>query len=677
MTKRSIQIGGGRGPIALDADDINYEPETPGDWPSPPPEDVGQALDQLAAKSGDSAFISIKEFGAAGNGTHDDAPEFLTAETYVAPRGITLWLPGGNTFLLRTKWVTPNNTQMRGSPTAVVNQQYTAGAGAAWSNSFIYQTAAQTTLGSLHSTPSLGDVSLDIDVPAAPVVGQPIFVENGPGLLTAATYRITSVTHVSGTHYTVGISRPVVFPFVATGSGVALCASAPSNILNDGQQMTVSGTGDAVWELFAAMGCEIRGLNYDERFGDVTGLGGSVGNLDAGGYSNLASDSKAVVGGATESGWQMQSQERSVFRRLECSWLGTGPSFNGIAIYDSYNSTAEDCWVYGTTSVNAAAIGFNLGTFGPGNCGNISCSIRGGGVIDMGVGVFVGQSVDTGISDFVAQKCNIGIEVFTGASGTVIRNANVSYNNDGLYLSGSTDTEVYGLDISHCTGYGLYAGAPVRAYGVKGDFASTDTAFCIHQPAAGTAMLLSGARLNSAVVSGIGVNVSGSGCTIEDSTFTMTGGGASCAVTVNAGDVYLSGVKSVSSVYGVIGYGGTVHIGPGCDFSGGANALFFGGSAFVMEQTGGVAAIPGTASPVALTFLQHYNMSIELAAGATGDTTVTTYPIPGLTFVARNLSAHNLVVKTSSVATVTVAAGKSAEIQVDEAGDMVRVTVDQ
>jgi len=75
MAKRSVQIGGGRGPIALDADDINYEPGTPGNWASAP-DDVGAALDELAAHDAATqpyAFV-YRPGGVAGDNVYTDWP---------------------------------------------------------------------------------------------------------------------------------------------------------------------------------------------------------------------------------------------------------------------------------------------------------------------------------------------------------------------------------------------------------------------------------------------------------------------------------------------------------------------------------------------------------------------------------------------------------------------------
>ena len=53
---KGIYIGGGRGYVEIDADDVRYEPQTPGNWPAPPPDNVGAALDELAASGGSGAL---------------------------------------------------------------------------------------------------------------------------------------------------------------------------------------------------------------------------------------------------------------------------------------------------------------------------------------------------------------------------------------------------------------------------------------------------------------------------------------------------------------------------------------------------------------------------------------------------------------------------------------------
>ena len=179
-----------------------------------------------------------------------------------------------------------------------------------------------------------------------------------------------------------------------------------------------------------------------------------------------------------------------------------------------------------------------------------------------------------------------------------------------------------------------------------------------------------------------GIAMTGSGkCRISGVLIVAGGGGGNKLGIYPSGtsDVWIDNVRTVNCAWGlVLGVGTNVNIGPGCDFDSSTIApLNLNGGTATMVQTGGVAAIPGTSTPVALTFAQHYNTAIELAVGATADTTVVAYQqMVGQRFTARNLSAHNLLVKSTTGATITIAAGKSAEVAINAAGVMTRVTQD-
>ncbi len=152
----------------------------------------------------------------------------------------------------------------------------------------------------------------------------------------------------------------------------------------------------------------------------------------------------------------------------------------------------------------------------------------------------------------------------------------------------------------------------------------------------------------------------------------VSGCNAAIAVETN-GSIYLEGVEILAAPAGSVGLyaaAGTSRIGPNCAFDVATTPIDFAGGAVTMCQTGGIAT-PNATRP--LTFAEHYTTAIEYAAAAAADGIITTYPIPGMQWVANNLSAHNLTVKTSSAATVVVPAGKKAIVAVNSAGDIYQV----
>ena len=240
-------------------------------------------------------------------------------------------------------------------------------------------------------------------------------------------------------------------------------------------------------------------------------------------------------------------------------------------------------------------------------------------------------------------------------------------------VAGSAGTTGVGCTSENNGGFGFNVGADSTFVGLK---TLNDAAGGVNITGTANVEIVGGEI--EATFDGVeeGVQMGSSGkCHVSGIVIKYAGSGTKLAIVQSAGTLYIDNIRMTGGGFGIDLTGGTLFIGPGCDFDSASLAPFTtsGGTAY-MTQTGGVAAIPGTSTPVALTFAQHYNTSIELAAGATGDTTVSTYAFPGLTFVARNLSVHNLTLKTSTAATVVVAAGRSQLVQVTAHGDMVACT---
>jgi len=97
----------------------------------------------------------------------------------------------------------------------------------------------------------------------------------------------------------------------------------------------------------------------------------------------------------------------------------------------------------------------------------------------------------------------------------------------------------------------------------------------------------------------------------------VTATGMNAVIQISAGVLYLSNVRSTGgagTTYGIYDTGGTIHIGPGCSFTGFTHPINFGGGVFTMAQTGGVASFPGGTTTTTMTFAQHYALSIEIGS---------------------------------------------------------------
>jgi hypothetical protein len=517
--------------------------------------------------------------------------------------------------------------------------------------------------GTLAAAPTEGanPQTISVTIGTAPVAGNYLYLtKHGPP--AEPECEVFKIVSVSGTGpYVCTVNEPTAFPWLL-GDDVALLAAIPQDITLDftGSKATGTFTGE-FFETTAGQRITVRGLTFDDSLSVPTSNATIVG-FDNGTHDSVIEDYNWQVAGTLGFGFFMQSNKRSIARR----GVVRGAATAGI-LFDCYQCGVEDHW-----AINASSCGLTIGQFAASTPGSRACWIRGGGSIGCAVGTTVNASQDSTITDRHDDYATgtAACQVIGNSLRTRFTNYSATNSAIGITVAaGSTGTRFINLDTTGSTNYATF-----NEFVTVEGWTSSGSA----GGAGGTGVwLYAGGDVRNANLdfgtAGQGLAFRGSYGYLVDSQLK----GVDLVVRVNLGGILYLANTTINATGGgnraiYVDSTGTLNIGPGVVLTSGTfNPQ--AGSTITMMQTGGVAAVSATAS---LTFAQHYNTAIELAAGAGADSTITTYAIPGMQWVARNLSAHNLILQTTTAGTVTVAAGKSALVAVNAAGVMARVTPD-
>ena len=582
------------------------------------------------------AFVSVNAFGAKGDGVADDSNSFITQWNAQKNTNISQWIVPGT-----YPGIVPNNTMIRGGAASLLamSMAYTGMQSQTVFQAFRFP-AIQT--GSLVTQPVLDTATtIRVALPVAPGVNETVlYLQNtNQGMI----YDIQNVTALGGGHYDVAVDRAVALPFPTATTVVYTMSGYPKDIRIDGQGTNASGTGDRLFEIAGSLRCIVSDLHYNPSLGT---LGDTVGSMDVGGRENVIQDCSADLTGAGAGviGFMLESQERSVIQRMN---VRNCPSY-AYAIFDSIGCGMVDC---NATGGGALSQGATVGTDGA-TQGCFDCYVDDCTFIECGTGLYITGVNNLDVKNLVAVGCGLGLSTASTSLNVKIRGCDLS-NSTLNYAAIGADADISDIVATGLTAGGL--GINITGSGLVTfdrfniTHAGTNANYLFYCTSTGTVNLKNG---NSAVVQA-----------------------GSIAIFANTGIVNISNLN-INAAAGCVALnvaaGGTLNIGPGVVISGAGTALSItAGGVVSMNQTGGVAALNAT---VSLTFAQHYNTAIEYAAGAAANGTITTYAIPGMTWVINNLSGHTLTLKTSTAATVVVATTKKTVVYVAANGDMTEVT---
>ena len=639
-------------------------------------------IDELYAKiyaggSGNSpntAFVNVHVFGAQGNGVHDDTAAIQAGVNALAGTGKALWFPKGTYVVTAPVNLPVGGLIIWGSPEANIAANVP---GASIVDSTFYATApAAVTTTTVATSNGVDANSFVVTSAAGFAVGDYLQLVDANMTWTGI------VDNIAGTTITVDRSITHVF---APGATVNILASQPVQLWLHGNGMQFSGT--AVGHITGCFwGSLIEGVVMS---GSSGGLHGDVFvALNYGSALSVVRNSRGDAtghGAAFNAGFALVGTDRCAAQ--SCEFSNGGTNCTAFKLSDATNSLLVDCEGCGCN------YGAAFSTDSASTLGSVNCRISGGvfsanatdGIVvsngsagnliegvkcsaNAGVGIHLngsggGNMVGNTLSDVICSNNGApGIQEDVGTKRTRIDSAITDLNTGGGILTATTDLTTIGYH--ECNNINL----AVACLSLTGtgrvivdelDYllpAGGAATFCVTATAAGRIDIRSGEIILN--TNSIAIDAAAAGALIACENLVIG---------------ILGGAGGTSGFYGVAG--GAVQIGPLCDATATATPVNMGGGAtFTMTQSGGYASIPGTATPVNLPFLLNYITDLELAAGATGDTTVVIHdPIPGLQFACLNFSAHNMSVKTPAGATVVVAAGKTRLIGVDGAGDCVGI----
>ena len=357
----------------------------------------------------------------------------------------------------------------------------------------------------------------------------PVYVTDGT--LAAATIGLTSGVA------TVPIDRPVVYPYTAAGSYVALVTAYPRDVQIDCHGATGTGSGtDAVGrftEFHSAFDCTLEDLALDDLSGSMVGIGGS---WDVGGRRNRfvrcrVRDTSLVP---STIGWMLETNEDSAI--VDCT---SDNMRYGLVIFDGLRCDIT----------NGRARGGLYGAY-------IGCD-----------GAFTSGSIDSGVTGGVYEANTYGVAVERGAVRPYFRGVlssyNVSYNywcDDGhgnvadpLWIdcasegaaygwvidAGTTGARMVGCRADSATACGVAVGSDLVLEG----FSSRGCPYSIQTAgAAGKRLSCSDFQIDVTGTAAGAVLVSGAGeCVLDGGTITVPTNGIGIEITAAGAVLRLKG----------------------------------------------------------------------------------------------------------------------------------------
>lgn len=433
MTTRLLTTTQSSGAILATADGNQY-PVTPAGDPT----------------GGVLAWVSVKEFGAKGDGATDDSGAFQTAINTLAGTGVTLWVPAA-TYKIGSPLMFPQgkSVRMRGSGFDTCKLVSTIVPGVLNTNSLFVATS--TIVGSVNLSANVTRGTRTFQVASLATtgggnlaVGSLVQLQYGPAspqALRVQTYVVKGIAGVGP--FTVTVDRPILDGYT-TGAG-ALCvllSGRPEDIHIAG--FYLSGTGWRYFEFLGAYRCSLRDCVCDESSGTLQN--DYACSFDLGGYENVF-ERVRVTAAAPQACLVIESNEDSVVR--DC--YASGATTYGFLAQDSFGTLFDGC--------SADTVPDGIGVLTDGS--NLGCQftvVRGGKRTNCSAaGIIVAQgSLDTVIEGGVDTLCATGVNCSANgaaSSRTKIVGHCCTANTLGINVDPSvTGTELAGVDLSNCTG---------------------------------------------------------------------------------------------------------------------------------------------------------------------------------------------------------------------------------
>jgi Pectate lyase superfamily protein len=481
-------------------------------------------------------YVSVKWYGAKGDGTTDDSAAIQAAFNALAGTGVTAWFPAG-TYVVKEQINLPSFLTIWGGPDVTIKQEITGNVQvSAFSGAATYGTPVSLSAG---TTPG----SKTISVAALPGPdGAWIFLTDSAGI-TGSDY--IQMSHSGGGPYTLTLDRPVNATIASTGQVIPL-TNVPQEIFIFGNGMLFTGTatnvsGQGYVGFGNAYRCVVRDCRADGSGGSI-GANGVAFNFDLG--SLECEISRCRADGASSCGilFAIQANERT--SAVNCD------GFNAVSaayqFYDSWNCALLNCNAYDS------AVGISFGSDEGGNTiGSTGCTVIGGNFsgCEYGATFAAGSSYNTivGSSFNWSSGGSAGIWVSSGVPcvGLVFDDVTILGSRGWGILVQNTGHEISCTNISILESYSeaLYCVTGTNKISIK-NFTCYDCNFngggaaAITFGGTGSKLSVSGGYMatNAAfpAIAWIGFNVTSGVCTIDDYTIASETSGASSTTAVES-----------------------------------------------------------------------------------------------------------------------------------------------
>lgn len=554
---------------------------------------------------------------------------------------------------------------------------------------FLVAEPASTNTGTINTNVTVNSRTVLVNMTTKPTVGKALNIGNG----TCQQIYIVEAVSGSTSPYTVTVDRPIVWPFLASGSAASEFDSIPSFITIDGRGIQLSGLGTQAIELATGYRVNIYGVHYIQGDGDVVG---SPYGFDVSCQECLMEDWTSNSAN-NSAGHYFQSNERSIVRRGKVRNGGSG-----VGVFDSYQTGVADHWTYDTTNASVGAI--NISRIDSSAFGCIECWVDGGGVIGhAGPGISIDHALRTKINNHVMDLCSGGLYLTSGAIDSIITSVVVrNITNDGLHIdtgvdntfvngfiadtcknginviSGSTNTYVNDAKIIKSSTSAVISAADLT---INGLFlaATTGDGIAIMQATAGNFTLQNAHLTSTALVSATVLQVSGGTARLNGVRIEIPSGNNATALYCTGGTTYLENVAVVgfANSFSLYVGGGTVYIGDGCDFGTLGTPFTFASGTVIVSQFARETSKAVTTADVTMTLSEAQAQGLTTTGLLTAARNVILPTIAGMAWdvFCNNTGAFSTTFKTLAGTGIVVAQTKRARLKCDGT-NIVRVTAD-
>jgi hypothetical protein len=571
------------------------------------------------------AFISVKAYGATGNGVTDDSAAFQRAANALAGTGITLWAPAG-TYLFSNPVTVPSNLRMWIDEGAVIAPNLGI-TGTLTNAAFVALPVISGAPTPLNGTPTFGGNSLVLTSAAGFAQGSKFQITRAGLPNVVYTYVVEKLAGA-----TVTTDHPLLIAW-QNGDSVQLLSSGPTNIVIEGKG-SIIGTADTFVYIQAGTGCRVNDLLMQP----VAASTYVIAFLQ--GFHNRSERVRVEANGNGSTG--TNPQPAAIVLQAE-----HGSTIDQSIVKNFATTASESCGMimvdcaeaeFLSPQVCGCVIGIGItASSGHTSPGCYSWKIIGGSAVDNGTGIAVanGSSHGSAVGLDVSYNTGNGALNETNCVGNAFVGCKFNGNVGNGLISSGDKVQMCGCDVGGNGGIGVETvNGSIQIYGLTATTANASGLF-----AAGTGSTQANiAGVDAVLGTGFGVLSQGAGCRVNIDGATFNAGGTVLEVTSSsvlaAENVMLTGVATtgLSIAAGTTArIGDNVHLTAATTPVTNAGALNRKGVVVANGASGVAVAFPDiTADDVVL-------FTLQTAGGTVGHPTYTITAGTGFTFESQAL----------------------------------------